>query len=139
VLTVFAADSFTLPIPPDIALLIVAHGPRAEAWHWVVPLLGAVSMFGGFVSYGIGSRLAALPALVRLKRVLSGRHAALVRRYGWGAVALGAVTPLPFSITCYAAGALRIPLRGFVFACALRIPRFFVYYAVFASAAGISG
>lgn len=138
VLTVFAADSFTLPVPPDVALLVVAHGPRSEAWYWVVPLLGAVSMCGGLLSYGIGSRLAALPSVTRLRRVLAGRHAALVRRYGWGAVALGAVTPLPFSITCYAAGALSLPLKGFVLACALRIPRFLLYYAVFASAAGIS-
>lgn len=131
-LIVFAADAFTSPIPPDLALIVVAKSELAKSWWVVVPLLGAVSVIGGNVGWLVGLKLGE----TRLARLLFGRfrdkQGALVARYGVVGVALGAMTPIPFSVTCWAAGMFHMPWRRFAVVSLLRLPRFLVYYAAIA-------
>jgi membrane protein YqaA with SNARE-associated domain len=56
----------------------------------------------------------------------------LIDRYGYWAVALGALTPIPFSITCWSAGMLRLGFGRFLLVALLRVPRFVGYYVVIA-------
>lgn len=137
-LLVFLADAFTLPIPPDLALVVVANSARSSDWLWIVLLLGSVSTLAGVVAYAVGKRLTRVAAIGRIRELVRGKHFAAVRRYGHLGVAAGAVTPIPFSITCYAAGALGLSFWAFCAVCALRIPRFFVYYWVLAYATRLS-
>jgi membrane protein YqaA with SNARE-associated domain len=58
----------------------------------------------------------------------------MVQRYGRLTVALGALTPLPFSITCWCAGGLGMPLARFLPVSLLRVPRYVVYYLAIAYA-----
>jgi membrane protein YqaA with SNARE-associated domain len=66
----------------------------------------------------------------RFRRFIEGRGRNAwesVRRYGAGALALGALSPLPFSICCWAGGALRIRPSIFLAVALLRIPRVAFY------------
>jgi uncharacterized membrane protein YdjX (TVP38/TMEM64 family) len=57
-----------------------------------------------------------------------GRQAfAIVERYGTVGLAIGAITPLPYVWTTWAAGALGMPWRTFLPVSLLRIPRVFFY------------
>ena len=75
------------------------------------------------MGYLIGSRLS---HTTWFKRIMDrhGKDAhALVVRYGSTAVAIGALTPLPYFIVCWAAGALDMRYRRFIGWSLLRIPR----------------
>jgi membrane protein YqaA with SNARE-associated domain len=131
---VFLTDTFTLPFPPDLALLVVANSARRVDWYWIVPLLGCMSVLGGCLGWCIGTRLSRLSWVSRLNAALQQRQSALFARYGALTVAIGALTPVPFSVTCWAAGALGMPFRTFIAPCLLRIPRFVAYYLILAKA-----
>ncbi len=131
---VFIADSFTLPLPPDLALIVVANSARRNDWMWIVPLLGCVSAVGGVLGWWFGTRLSATRWVRRIKEQMERRQSALLTRYGGLAVAVGALTPVPFSVTCWTVGALGLPFRTFILPCCLRVPRFVAYYWVLANA-----
>lgn len=130
----FVTDAIVTPVPPDVLLLVVAKSDLADDWARVVLLLGAVSAAAGNAAWLVGRWLGerALPPSVLVRVRLRSRW--LVERYGAWAVALGALTPVPFSITCWTAGLLDMPWRTFAWGTLLRIPRFFVYYAAIANA-----
>lgn len=130
----FVSDAAASPVPPDAVLLLISNSPYHAVWPTLVPALGLLSGVAGWVGYFIGRRI----AHTRLSRFLFQRFkqtsAAIIHRYGpWGVV-LGAVTPLPFSVTCWTAGMLEIPFRRVALPCLLRIPRFVVYYLAIAYA-----
>jgi membrane protein YqaA with SNARE-associated domain len=126
-LILFVSDSITSPLPPDVLLVIVAKTALAEHWLSVVGAMGLVSTLAGNLGWLIGhgaSRTIARDSLRRLRE----KHEQRVHRYGSWAVALGALTPVPFSITCITAGALHVPFRSFWPMTLLRIPRFYIFY-----------
>ena len=47
-------------------------------------------------------------------------------------VAVGALTPVPYSLTCWVAGTLELTLREIFWVNLLRLPRFLVLYQAFA-------
>ena len=66
----------------------------------------------------------------RFQRFVEGRGKDAwesVRRYGAAALALGALSPLPFSICCWASGALKLRPDIFFVVALLRIPRVAFY------------
>jgi membrane protein YqaA with SNARE-associated domain len=121
-------DSFISPIPPDLLLVVIAKSQLAETWWIVVPSLGVVSSISGLLGWAISRRVGG----TRIPQLLFGRfqryNAALVERYGTLAVALGAITPIPFSVTCWTAGMFRLPFERVAWVTLLRIPRFVGYY-----------
>lgn len=131
---VFCADSLTAPIPPDLVLIVVAKTELSHAWAWWVPLAGVLSSFAGTLGWllgkWLGSRAGVAPLLARFR----ARHAGFVERYAGLTVALGALTPLPFSITCWSAGAVGMPLAKFFPISLLRVPRYVAYYLAIAYA-----
>lgn len=135
----FLSDAAASPVPPDAVLLLISNSPFHAFWPTLIPLLGLISSVAGWVGYFIGRRL----AHTRFSRFLFQRFkqtsAALIHRYGpWGIV-LGAITPLPFSVTCWTAGMLEIPFRRVAWPCLLRIPRFLLYYLAIAYAETLAG
>lgn len=93
----------------------------------VVSVASAGSVSGGMAGYGLGRALGHTP---RVKAFMAGRGAnafLLVKRHGATAVALGAVSPIPYSVCAWAAGALRMPFGRFVLVSLLRFPRVAFY------------
>jgi membrane protein YqaA with SNARE-associated domain len=127
---IFVSDSFVSPLPPDLVLLVIAKSDLRSTWWWSVPLIGFISMLAGHFGWLIGRFI---------RRSSWGRYLAgprlqqqqqLVEKYGVWAVVLGAATPVPYSVTCWAAGFLNMPWRRFALASLFRIPRFVLYYVV---------
>jgi membrane protein YqaA with SNARE-associated domain len=132
-LLVFAADSVTSPVPPDVALIVIANSTLKTAWWTPVLLLGLVSTTAGCVAWWIGGHLGRTRfAQLVFQRWLSPPHRALIARYGRLGVVVGALTPVPFSITCYLAGMAAMRLSEILPACAVRIPRLVIYYVLIA-------
>lgn len=127
-----AADALTAPIPPDLVLVVVANSPLAERWPTIIGVIGVVSVVAGSGGWLLGRWLGE----TRVPNILFGRfrrrNQALVTRYGAWAIGLAALTPIPFSVTCWFAGMFNMRYRPFAAVSLLRIPRFYSYYILIA-------
>lgn len=128
----FVADAIFSPVPPDVVLVVIANSALRTEALWVIPLVGLASTLAGNLAWYIGWRFAKFPWANRRLSHLRLRHADRIQRYDRWSVALGATTPLPFSVTCIAAGALGMSWRRIAPMTLLRIPRFIVFYLVIA-------
>src|SRR5690606_20070216 len=102
---------------------------RASAWQ-VVLLIGVVSILAGNCAFYLGRVVQRWPWAARWLSRAGAKPRALIQGYGRSAVALAALTPIPFSITCLLAGLLGMQHARFWPVTLLRIPRFFLYFAV---------
>lgn len=128
----FITDAFVSPFPPDSLLILIAASKYHQNWPILIPILGLVSAVAGCVGYGCGLYFSNHSWAVTWFGNFRAKSEASIRRYGpWG-VAIGALTPVPFSITCWGAGLLHVPFRSVWPSCLLRVPRYVVYYAVIA-------
>ncbi len=133
----FVSDAALSPIPPDAILFLIAKSPYHEHWLVLVPALGVLSSVAGWVGYFGGRRLAHTRLSQALFSRLKRKGAAVIHRYGSWGIVLGALTPVPFSLTCWTAGMLEMPFHRVAWPCLLRIPRFVAYYLVMAYAEDI--
>jgi membrane protein YqaA with SNARE-associated domain len=132
--SVFVADLIISPIPPDAALFFIGQSSMHEQWIVWVPLLGLVSTVAGLCGWFVGRRLQRVRFFKRLIASFRREHRTSIKRFGFWMVVIGALTPLPFSLTCWVAGIFKLPLQTFMLAALARVPRFVVYYwAIFYS------
>ena len=131
---VFVADLIISPIPPDFALFLIGKSPQHENWLVLVPFLGLISTIAGVFGWLVGKRLKKLAFFQRLINYFGQEYLGVARRFGFWLVVIGALTPLPFSMTCWMAGIFNLPFSTFIIASSFRIPRFVLYYwAIFYS------
>jgi len=125
-LGILIADMFTFVIPPDFYLFVAITAELNPFWVITIGSLG--SIVGGLGAYQLGRWLDNTRFVKRMMQPLRNRGDAFINRTGLIAVIIAALTPIPFSVTCMAAGSLRMnPFRFFL--CTLcRIPRIAGYY-----------
>lgn len=114
-------DAFTVPVPNDTFLALGHAGGMSDLSLIVFGTLGSVG--GGSVGWLLGRKLRGWPPV---DRFLEGRGAALQRalvKHGVLVVAVAAVTPLPYSISAWAAGAVHMRYRVFAAVSLLRVVR----------------
>lgn len=124
-----AIDAYAFPPLAHEPILFFAHAGGLEFWS-ISCVGGLASFLAGPLGYVIGRSLGRVSWVARMLDRTG--IAVLMKHHGAWVVALAAVSPIPFSASTYAAGALRIPFWPFVLACALRIPKVAVYVAVIA-------
>lgn len=133
-LVVFVADLVISPIPPDFALFIIGKSEMHNQWMILVPILGLISTCAGIFGWLIGLRLKHLKFVKRFLAYFGTEHRHAIKRFGFWMVVLGALTPLPFSLTCWLAGIFKLSFKTFFIAALFRVPRFVIYYwAIFYS------
>ena len=117
----FIPDAFTVPLPNDVATVLGLAGGMSffEVSAWAT----AGSLVGGTVGYWIGRSLRRTKTVQRVLSRGGGVAQKTLDRYGATAVAVAAITPLPYSIFCWAAGAGKIPFKNFLAVSMLRIVR----------------
>lgn len=120
-------DALPAPIPPDVFMGFTFLG--GEPWWQASLVTGLGSVVGGNLAWLLG-RFSTRTAW--MSRLLNGRgkqSAYLVRRNARLAITLGALTPLPFSVSCLAGGAVGMRWTTLLPLTLLRIPRmgFYLY------------
>lgn len=104
-------DAFTVPVPNDA---FGWFGVEGGVPFWEVVAWGTLgSVTGGCVGYLIGQRLRTTRWV---SQFMAGRGRALerlIRRYGLWVVAVAAITPLPYSLSAWAAGAVHMRFATF--------------------------
>lgn len=129
-LVVLINDCIISPLPPDLFLLMLAKNENSSSEGLYVSLLGLASTLGGTLAWMIASKLGKPKWFgTRFQNFVRQNHE-LINRYGRWAVGLAALTPIPFSLTSWAAGFVKMDFRSFFLMALLRIPRFLAYFYV---------
>lgn len=126
-------DFLVTPVSPDIALFLISQ--KSGGSYLLVCALGAASVLGGAAAWLCGRLLENRFRPARLEKFIITNHA-MINKYGVWVVALGALTPVPYSLTCWAAGVLKMDFSKFSFMILLRIPRFLIYFYFFSLSSG---
>ena len=121
----FFPDAFTLPIPPDTFLVAGLLGKLSFNQILVSASIG--SILGGTLGFLMIRSLSKLPQVETWldQKVSNGK--AFMNQYGLWALAIGALTPLPYSMMCWACGIVRVRFVPFLLVSLLRIPRVALY------------
>lgn len=129
----FAEASF-FPLPPDLLLIPMILARPQRAWM-LAGICTAGSVAGAALGYWIGMAVFAQVA----RPVVHFFHAetsyaavlALYARYGFAAILIKGLTPIPFKLVTIAAGAAHMALGRFFLACVItRGGRFFLVEAL---------
>ena len=126
-------DFFITPVSPDIVIFLISR--KSPDSYILIAALGAASVLGGVLAWLCGRYLERRFKSDSLENFVTENHA-LINKYGVWIVALGALTPIPYSLSCWAAGALKMDFSKFFLMVLLRIPRFLIYFYFFSASAG---
>jgi membrane protein YqaA with SNARE-associated domain len=122
----FLADGLHCPVPPQFYMLASIASGRSVPWTLVAVCIG--SLLGGIAAYTIASKASHWRFLRRLLARSQKSVGGLFERYGYWAVAIGSVSPLPYSFLCYLSGVYRMPPRIFLALSLFRIPKVVFYF-----------
>ncbi len=123
------SDVLSLPVPPEVGLFIAMATNQPVAL--TIALLSAVSVICGSISFVIGPQLARIGFVKRRIERWRVRGEALFRHWGVWTVAIGAISPVPYAMTCWFAGIYKMRYSKFFLATLFRVPRFIGYYYLF--------
>jgi membrane protein YqaA with SNARE-associated domain len=127
-IVLFVSETVVSPLPPDVILLIIAGSDLSDAWYQPVAILAFLSTAGGHLGWLLGRWLNETGLVRRILGHHHGKSVEVLHRYGVGAVILAALTPLPWSVTSWTAGALNMPWSRYLLGSLVRFPRIVVYY-----------
>jgi membrane protein YqaA with SNARE-associated domain len=130
----FLADGFQFPVPPQFYML-VSVSSRASS----LASLGAIaagSLAGGLVGFVGAGKLARLPVISRRLARSERLVGRAVERFGYWAVLLASLSPVPYSVLCLLSGAHRLGWRFFALISLCRLPRILFFYWVVRSSFG---
>lgn len=125
VLTVFfISESILGLIPPE---LFIAWSSKSVTPGFHLSLLALLSYAGGVVSYYIGKAITKIPAVHEYLEIKMAKHIRNTRKWGGFLIVVGALLPIPYSMTTMAAGIIKYPLNSLLLFGLLRFIRFYIY------------
>ena len=122
----FASESILGLIPPEI---FIAWTNKTASPIFFLSLLAILSYIGGIISYFIGKWILQIPAVFRYVEGTMKKHLRNVQKWGGFLIVVGALLPIPFSMTSMAAGTINYKFRNYLLFGLLRFVRFFLYGA----------
>ncbi len=123
------SDVLSLPVPPEVALFIAMATQQPVAL--TITLLSIASVLCGSISFKLGPLLTKIDFIGARIEKWRVRGEALFRHWGVWTVAIGAISPVPYAMTCWFAGIYNMRYSRFFLATLFRIPRFIAYYYLF--------
>ena len=122
-------EASVFPVPPDVMLAPMTLAKPRSAWRYAL-ITTLSSTIGALLGYAIGMFFFTLiyPYLQYMGYVDAYHKAYLwFTLYGFWALFIAALTPIPFKLFTIAAGALHMMLLPFILACLLgRAARFYL-------------
>jgi membrane protein YqaA with SNARE-associated domain len=123
----FASESILGLVPPEI---FIAWADKTDMPIFYLSLLALLSYLGGIISFSIGKVISKMPAVYRYLEGKMKKYVHMIRRWGGFLIIVGALLPIPFSLTSIAAGLIHYPFKSYLLFGLLRFVRFIIYAAV---------
>lgn len=123
----FVSESLLGLVPPEI---FIAWAGKSALPIFYLSLLALASYLGGIVSYFIGVGITKIPAVQKQIEVNLGKHIKNTRKWGGFLIIVGALLPIPYSLTSIAAGVVRFPFMSYLIFGLFRFVRFYLYALV---------
>ncbi|MAN59416.1 MAG: short-chain dehydrogenase [Flavobacteriaceae bacterium] len=123
-LVFFASEAVLGLIPPEI---FIAWSNKTSAPVLYLSILATLSYLGGIVSYFIGKWILNIPAVFNYMEGKMKKHLNNIRRWGGFLIIVGALLPIPFSMTSMAAGTINYKFSNYLLFGLLRFARFAIY------------
>tara|TARA_R110000850_G_scaffold80862_1_gene173497 strand:+ start:41436 stop:42053 length:618 start_codon:yes stop_codon:yes gene_type:complete len=120
----FISESILGLIPPE---LFIAWSSKSATPIFHLSLLALLSYAGGIVSFYIGRAITKIQSVHEYLEVKMAKHIRNTRKWGGFLIVVGALLPIPYSITTLAAGIINYPLNSLLLFGLLRFVRFYIY------------
>jgi len=125
ILTVFfISESILGLIPPEI---FIAWSSKSATPIFHLSLLAFLSYAGGIVSYYIGKAITNIPSVNEYLEIKMAKHIRNTRKWGGFLIIVGALLPIPYSLTTMTAGIIKYPIGSLLLFGTLRFVRFYIY------------
>ena len=111
-------------VPPEI--FIAWAGKMYSPWFYL-SILAFLSYGGGLLSYWLGRTITKIPSVHNYLEVKMEKQLKNSKKWGGFLIVVGALLPLPFSISCIAAGIIEFPFKNVIIYGSLRLLRFAIY------------
>jgi len=123
-ITFFASESFLGLIPPEI---FIAWSKKTSNPVLNLTILATLSYLGGITSFFLGKAALQIDFIKNYLEVKMAKSLKNTSKWGGFLIIVGALLPIPFAITCMAAGMIKYPFKGVILYGLLRFVRFAVY------------
>ena len=123
----FASESLLGLIPPEI---FIAWAGKTEMPVFSLTMLAVLSYLGGIISFFIGKGISKMPSVYNYLEVKMNKHVKMIRKWGGFLIVVGALLPIPFSITSIAAGLIHYKFKNYLLFGLFRFVRFYLYALV---------
>ncbi len=123
----FTSESFLGLIPPEI---FIAWADQTNSPIFYVSVLAILSYLGGVISFLFGKTISKLPSVFSYVELKMKKYLKMIRKWGGFLIVVGALLPIPFSITSITAGLIQYKFRNFLLFGLLRFVRFYLYAVV---------
>jgi membrane protein YqaA with SNARE-associated domain len=120
----FVSETLLGLIPPEI--FIAWAGKMYNPWFYL-SLLAFLSYGGGLLAYWMGRSITKMPSVHNYLESKMEKQLKNSKKWGGFLIVVGALLPLPFSISCIAAGIIEFPFKNVVLYGSLRLLRFAIY------------
>lgn len=120
----FVSETLLGLVPPEI--FIAWAGKMYSPWFYL-SLLAVLSYGGGLVSYWMGRSITKMPSVHNYLELKMEKQLKNSKKWGGFLIVVGALLPLPFSISCMAAGIIEFPFKNVIIYGSLRLVRFAIY------------
>ena len=120
----FTSESLLGLVPPEI--FIVWSGKMANPWVFL-SVLAILSYLGGLVSYYLGHLMTKKPAVHNYIEAKMEKQLKNSKKWGGFLIIVGALLPVPFSLSCMAAGLIEFPFKKVMLFGSLRLVRIAIY------------
>ncbi len=128
-ITFFISETLLGLIPPEI---FIGWSKKTAEPILNLSILATLSYVGGILSFYIGKAATKIPSVKNYLEVKMSKHLKNTSKWGGFLIIIGALLPVPFSITCMAAGMIKYPIKGVVLFGLFRFARFALYaWAIF--------
>lgn len=120
----FVSETILGLVPPE--MFIAWSGKMNYPWLYLT-VLAFLSYFGGLLSYWMGQFITKIPSVHNYLEFKMEKQLKNSKKWGGFLIIVGALLPLPFSISCMAAGLIEFPFKNVVLYGSLRLLRFAIY------------
>lgn len=125
ILIVFlASESLLGLVPPEIFIAWSHKMPQPILY---LTLLAILSYIGGIISYFIGRWIFTIPKVYAYLEGSMKKHLKHIRKWGGFLIVVGALLPIPYSMTSMAAGMIQYKFTNYLLFGLLRFVRFYLY------------